>query len=132
MDNLPDEIQQAVDQYVALHFVSKQMEERMRKMKEVILPFMTEHGLTIIPSKEQPGQVHIMTTERSPMTSRYSTYHLDTISSYLSPEVLEKCVVSVVDRDKLDALYKMGEIDEDILSHKTTQTSYSLIVRPRK
>jgi hypothetical protein len=128
-ETVPVQIQDAVDQYMELHQVSKQLEERMKELREIILSFMKEHEMKQIHDKNRTGKVQLSVTERATMTSRYTTYDLAELAKSLNPVQLQKCVVSVVDKEKLDALSKLGEVDADVLAQKTTKPSFSLIVR---
>lgn len=129
---ISEPVQEAVNQYMELHQVSKQLEERMKELREVILPFMKEHEVGQILNTNRTGKVQLSVTERVPVTSRYSTYDVEELAKLLDPLLLQKCVVTVVDKDRLDALSKLGEVDSDVLAHKSTKPSYSLVVRVEK
>lgn len=126
---IPDQIQMAVDQYVELYQVSKQLEERMKGLKDVILQFMKEQNVDQLRDANQVGKVLLLVSERATTTARYTTYDLAEIASLLEPDLLEKCVARVIDKEKLNALSKLGEVSADVLAHKTTKPSYSLSVR---
>lgn len=128
-ETIPAQVQDAVDQYMELHQVSKQLESRMKDLREVILPFMKENEVELIRDNNLTGKVQLSVTERATMTSRYTTYGLEELAKLLDPTLLQKCVVSLVDKDKLEALSKLGEIDANVLTHKSTKPSYSLMVR---
>lgn len=127
--NIPESIQSAVDQYVEIYQVSKQLEERMKELKSLILSFMRENEFSEIPDSNHYGKVQLSVSERATLTARYTTYNLDELAKLLDAATLDRCVVSVVDKDKLAALSKLGEVDDDILEHKSTRPSYALTVR---
>ena len=129
---IPTRVQEAVDQYVEIYQVWKQLEVRMKSLRDVILPFMKEHEIQEIPDKLNMRKVQLFITQRAAMTSRYTTYDFAELAALMNPALLEKCVVSVVDKEKVMALSSLGEIDESILTHKSTQSSYSLQVRNAK
>lgn len=131
-DNIPEEIQSAVDQYVELYQVSKQLEDRMKELKVSILTFMNENGVDDIMDRQGRGKVQLSVTERATLTSRYTTYDMDVVANMLDSAVLERCVVSVVDKEKLEALSQLGEVDSAILSHKSTKPTQALSVKLKK
>lgn len=128
-ENIPPQIQDAVDQYMELHQVSKQLDERMKELKDLIVSFMKESEFEHIRDKNRTGKVQLVVIERASVTARYTTYNLEELTNLLEPALLQRCTVSVIDKDKLEALSKLGEVATDVLSHKSTKPSYSLNVR---
>lgn len=129
LEPIPSTIQDAVDQYMELHQVSKQLEERMKTLRQAIEPFMREHAVDYIRDKNRTGKVQLTMLERATMTSRFTTYEVEAMSKALEPSALKRCLVEVVDKDKLEALCKLGEIPADVLAYKSTKPTYSLTVR---
>lgn len=127
--SMPEFIQTEVDQYIELYQVSKQLEGRMKDLKSKILSFMQENQMDEIWDSKRTGKVQLSASERAPLTTRYTTYDIDVLSTLLTPTILERCVVSVIDKEKLEALRQLGEVDEEVLSHKSTQNAYALKVR---
>jgi hypothetical protein len=126
------DIQLAVDQYLELYSVYKQLEKKIDELRKVIEPYMKENGLDHVANSDGTGRVQLTLAERPIMTSRYTTYDADEICSLLNASVWKKCVVEVVDKEKLEALAKMGEVPEEVLAHKVTKPSYSMVVRYEK
>jgi hypothetical protein len=128
-DNIPEAVQDAVDQYVKLYQVFKQLEEKIQELRKEIEPFMKDNGTDSIPDRNHIGKVHMTVQKRAKMTSRYTTYDVDELSKALEPTVVKKCLVEVVDRDKVDALTKLGEIPSELADHRAVMPTYSLTVR---
>jgi hypothetical protein len=126
------DIQLAVDQYLELYSVYKQLEKKIDELRKVIEPYMKENELKDIFNSDGTGRVQLALTERPVVTSRYTTYDVDELSGLLKPGVWKKCVVEVVDKEKLEALAKMGEVPEEVLARKVTRPSYSMVVRYEK
>ncbi len=126
------DIQLAVDQYLELYSVYKQLEKKIDELRKVIEPYMKENGLEHVANSDGTGRVQLALAERPIVTSRYTTYDADEICSLLNASVWKKCVVEVVDKEKLEALAKMGEVPEEVLARKVTKPSYSMVVRYEK
>lgn len=126
---IPAEILDAVDQYLELYTVYKQLEARLKELRTYIEPFMRENSLEHIGNRNRTGRVQLTLAERPSATARYSTYDLAEILALLEPSAAEKCVVNVVDKDKLEALAKLGEVPTEVLEHRITKPTYSLSVR---
>lgn len=126
---IPETIQDAVDQYLELYTVSKQLEERMKELRSPIEAFMKEQQVPFIFDRQRTGKVQLGQTDRATATARYTTYALEDVLPLLPQASVEKCVVQVVDKDKLEALAKLGEVPSVVLEHKATRPSYSFSVR---
>jgi hypothetical protein len=122
-------MQNTVDQFIELYMVSKQLEERMKPLREAILAFLKEQNLEYIENRKRTGKVQLTVAERPTMTSRYSVYDIEELSRLLDVSMMQRCMVQVVDKDKLEALCKLGEIESEVLKHKSTKQTYSLTVR---
>ena len=131
-ENIPGTVQDAVDQYMEFYKVYKQLEERMQEMRKIIEPFMKDNGVDAISDRKQTGKVQLTLQERAKMTSRYTTYDIAELSKAVEPNLVKKCLVEVVDKDKVEALAKLGELPHDISSYRSTAQSYSLMVRFNK
>ena len=126
---VPHHVQDAVDKYLQLHAVSKQLEDKMKELRGIIEQFMKQNEVDSISDSNHTGRVLLSLVDRPLTTARYTTYHIDELTDVLETDVLRRCIVEVVDRDRLEALSKLGEIPSDILSRKSTRPSYSLAVR---
>ncbi|WP_067623142.1 DUF7376 domain-containing protein [Alicyclobacillus acidiphilus] len=131
-ENIPDTVQDAVDQYVESYQVYKQLEERIQSLRKVIEPFMKESGIDVIPDRKRIGRVQLTVQERAKLTSRYTTYEVEQLRQVLAPDLVEKCLVEVVDKDKVEALSKLGEIPPQTSEFKSVTPTYSLSVRFEK
>ncbi|QSO52153.1 hypothetical protein JZ785_26000 [Alicyclobacillus curvatus] len=130
--NIPGTVQDAVDQYMELYQVSKQLEERMSTLRKIIEPFMREYEISAIRDRNRTGKVQLTVQERARMTARYTTYYAQELSKLLEPHVIQRCLVEVVDKDKVDALSKLGELPAEVSEYRTTSPTYSLTVRFEK
>jgi hypothetical protein len=126
------EMQLAVDQYLSVYQEYKKMKDQVDTLREVIEPYMKENDLPFIEGTDGRGKVERTLQERPTMNARYTTYDIHEIAGLLSPALKKKCVVEVVDKDKLEALCKLGEVPEDILNRKVTKQSYSFVARFQK
>lgn len=131
-ENIPGTVQDAVDQYMEFYRVYKQLEEKMQEMRKIIEPFMKDNGVDAISDRKQTGRVQLTLQERAKMTSRYTTYDIEELSKAFDSKLVKKCLVEVVDKEKVEALTKLGEFPSDISSYKSTAPAYSLAVRFNK
>ncbi|QSO46504.1 hypothetical protein JZ786_18850 [Alicyclobacillus mengziensis] len=130
--NIPGQVQDAVDQYMELYQVSKQLDERMSALRKVIEPFMRDNEISAIRDRNRTGKVQLNVQERARMTARYTTYEVEQLSKLLEPHLIQRCLVEVVDKDKVEALSKLGELPADVIDYRTTSPTYSLTVRFEK
>ncbi|SFV08305.1 hypothetical protein [Alicyclobacillus macrosporangiidus] len=126
------DIQVAVDQYLELYAEAKKMEKKLEALRQVIEAYMKENGLDQVEHTDRRGHIQLIVQQRPITTSRYTTYDAAEISSLLPPNVRKKCIVEVIDKDKLEALAKLGEVSADVLSRKQTNSSVSWVVRYQK
>lgn len=126
------EMQLAVDQYLSVYQDYKKLKDELDSLKEVIEPYMKENELPFIEGTDGRGKVELTLQERPAMNARYTTYDIQEIASLLSPALKKKCVVEVVDKEKLEALCKLGEVPEEVLKRKLTKQSYSFVTRLQK
>lgn len=126
------EIQLAVDKYVELYKTCKEMEERMEELRAAIEPYMHQAGLAAVDATDGSAFIALGVSQRPVMNARYTTYGLEEVAPLLTPALRRRCVVEVVDKEKLEALCKLGELPEDILARKLTRTASSFSVRLRK
>lgn len=131
-DNIPGAVQDAVDQYMEIYKVYKQLEERMQETRKIIEPFMKDNGVDAISDTKQTGRIQLTLQERAKMTSRYTTYDIADLSKAVEPNLVKKCLVEVIDKDKVEALAKLGELPSNVSSYRSTAQSYSLTVRFNK
>lgn len=127
--NIPETVQDAVDQYLELYQVSKQLEERMGGLRKVIEPFMKDNGVDALRNRKQTGKIQLVLQERAKVTARYTTYEVASLLQVLDSSLVQRCLVEVVDKEKVEALCKLGEIPSDVSEHRLTTPSYSLNVR---
>jgi hypothetical protein len=123
------DIQVAVDQYVRLYEQQKTLKEELDALRHVIEPYMKEQGLQIITATDGRARLELSQQQRPVMNARYTTYDIQDIIPLLSASVRKKCVVEVVDKEKLEALHKLGEVPADVLARKVTKPTYSFTVR---
>ena len=75
---------------------------------------MKDHGVEAISDRKQTGRVQLTLQERAKMTSRYTTNDIEELSKAFDPKLVKKCLVEVVDKDKVEALTHLGEFPFDI------------------
>ncbi|WP_026961487.1 hypothetical protein [Alicyclobacillus herbarius] len=132
MGNVRADVQVAVDHYLELYAEAKQLEKKMDALRKVIEVYMKENDLEQMAHSNGGGWIQLVPQERPVMTSRYTTYDTAELANLLPPAVRKKCLVEVVDKDKLEALAKLGEVPEDVLQRKVTRSSVSWVVRFEK
>jgi hypothetical protein len=123
------DMQLAVDQYLQVYQECKRLKDQLDTLKEVIEPYMHEYEFPSIEGTDGRGKVELSKQERPVMNARFTTYDVNDISTLLQPSQRKKCIVEVVDKDKLEALCKLGEVTAEVLEHKITKTSYSFSAR---
>jgi hypothetical protein len=125
------EIQLAVDQYLNLYRQFKAIKDELDGLRKVIEPYMRENELDVILASDGRGQVERTVQERPVMNARYTTYDLAELSSLLPANVRKKCVVEVIDKERLEALHRLGEVSDAILQCKVTKPSHQFSARLR-
>lgn len=125
---LPKDVQLAVDEYLSLYRQSKQIDAALKELRGVIEPYLKEHKC-VVEGSDGEGKIELATARRPIMNTQYTTYQLGDISPLLPANILRKCTVQVIDKEKLEALGKLGEVSEDILNRKQTRESISFTVR---
>jgi hypothetical protein len=123
------EIQLAVDEYLRLYAEYKRIKDELDALREVIEPYMKTNEIPAILATDGSGEVELTQQERPIMSSRYTSYDVDEIAALLQPSIRKKCIVEVVDKDKLEALCKLGEVPPAVLERKITKPSYTFAVR---
>jgi len=125
------EIQVAVDAYLATIVEEKRVREELDRLRKVIEPYMKDHEVSAIEASDGRGKVELKQQVRATVSARYTTYDLAEVAPMLTPTVRKKCVVDVIDRDKLEALHKLGEVSAEIMEHKVTKLSDIFTARLR-
>lgn len=132
LTKMQKEMQLAVDRYLELYKENKRLKDEMDLLKGEIETYMQDNQLHVLEGTASSGKVERILQERPPMNSRYTTYDLNTISQFLTPSLKKKCVVEVVDKEKLESLCKLGQISSEVLELKLSKTSYSFVTRVSK
>lgn len=109
---IPANIQEQVDEYVDLHKACKELESRLKKLRKEIEPFMEENELESIRNSAGNGAIHLEPSNMAIVTAQFTAYS-PSILEQLGKEVAEMVMETVVDRDKLEAMVKLGVIQED-------------------
>lgn len=105
--NVSSKIQSKVNKYIEIWEESKELERMLRDLRKEIEPYMEERNITAIADSEDVGTIMITSQNRVETTSRYTSYDVDEVKRYLSPELFNECVVSVIDADKMLGLSKL-------------------------
>lgn len=117
-----DTVQRAVDDYIELYVQYKDLEKKLKGLRNVIEPYMQDNNIEEICGLTINGCIKIETQDRPIVSAKYTTYDVDKVINILNDELKAKCIVNVVDKDKLEALHKLGEISEEILAFKILNT----------
>jgi dethiobiotin synthetase len=131
-DTVQADVQAAVDEYMVLYRQYKATEDALGALRKVIEPYMKECELTSLPCSDGSGRIDLSLVERPVMNARYTSYAIEDVAGWLTPSTRKKCVVEVIDKEKLEALCQLGEVPAQVLDRKVTRPSYSLIARPGK
>ncbi|GMA50801.1 hypothetical protein GCM10025857_21580 [Alicyclobacillus contaminans] len=123
------DIQGAVDAFVRLHAQMKAVREEMEALRQVIEPYMAEQGVGVITTSDGTARVERATQDRPLLSARYTTYELDEVLPLLPAQARKQCVVEVVDKEKLEALHKLGQVPDEALKCKRTRVTVTLSVR---
>ncbi|MCL6443982.1 MAG: hypothetical protein K6T83_11085 [Alicyclobacillus sp.] len=123
------DIQLAVDEYVRLYAEVKQLETKLDELRAIIEPYMVQEAVRELSTTDGSGRLVMNQSERPVMSARYTSYDVNEIAALLPPNLRKKCIVEVVDKDKLEALSKLGEVSPDVVARKITRSTTSLMVR---
>ncbi|WCS68587.1 hypothetical protein Goe16_01730 [Bacillus phage vB_BsuM-Goe16] len=122
------EMKTKVENYIQKYSEMKALEAQLKHMRAEIEEYMDKKNLPIIEATN--GSVSTQTSFRPASSALYTTYDVGVVS-VLSPEVAQECVVTVVDRDKLNAFIKFGKADQkEVDKYKLGKTSTSFRVKP--
>lgn len=126
---LPQEVQIAVDTYLAGYRQSKELESKLKSLRSVIEPFLKQHPDAVLEATDGSGKIELTTSRRPVMNAQYTTYSVEDIAPLLPANVLRKCTVQVVDKDCLESLGKLGQVPDEVLALKQTRESLSFICK---
>lgn len=126
------EMQVAIDEYLRVYKEYKRLEDALGELRQIIEPYMKEQALNSVEGSDGLGRLDLSLQQRPIMNARYTTYALEDMADCLTHALKKKCVVEVVDKDKLEALCKLGELPQEVLERKTVRASYSFIARLNK
>lgn len=122
---LPQDVQIAVDTYLALYRQSKELDSRLKSLRSVIEPFLKEHPDAVLDATDGSGKIELTASRRPIMNAQYTTYNIEDITPHLPAHILRKCTVQVIDKDRLESLGKLGQIPDEVLELKQTRESLS-------
>lgn len=109
---VPLEIQSAVDRYIELSKMRSEIEKEMKTLRNIVEPYMEANEIAEIKGTKT-GMVAIEPRNMPPISAIYTSYNIDLIK--VLPTTLKKqCVVEVIDREKVEALDKLGKLPDGI------------------
>jgi hypothetical protein len=115
-------IQMAVDQYLIMHKEYKDLEKKLSKLREAIEQYMDDNNLESIKALTNEGIVILDSMERPIVTSRYTYYDMNPIISQIDESAKLKCLVTLIDKEALEALATLGEVSKSVLTYKVSNT----------
>jgi chromosome segregation ATPase len=127
-DHVKKDIQSKVDEHIQLHAEYKELEKRLKQLRDEIEPYMDEKDIMEL-SGTDGGKIMRVEQSRPEVTSRYTKYDINIIEPQLPATARKKCVVKVIDADALKALGTLGEIDQSIIAMATKKTIISFTVK---
>lgn len=127
-DHVKKDIQSKVDEHIQLHAEYKELEKRLKQLRDEIEPYMDEKGIVELAGTDG-GKIMRVEQSRPEVTSRYTQYDINIIEPQLPATARKKCVVKVIDADALKALGTLGEIDQSIIAMATKKTIISFTVK---
>ena len=125
---IPEEIQMDVDDYLELHEMYTQLEAQLKKLRKNIEPFMEVNDITRIEGSNGKA-IEIVDQVRANVTSNFTTYDVDAVRDMVPKRYLNQVIVECVDRDKLEALVKLGRVKQTVYRHKTFKSTPCFMVR---
>jgi hypothetical protein len=120
-------IHHKVDKFLSLYDEYHALKETMEKLKEELETYMIEHEVKELDGYKTNRKIVLQPVHRPKVTSRYSTYDVESILPFLNKETKEKCLVQVVDKDAIEAYIQLNMLPKDIEQHKNVTSSYRLV-----
>jgi hypothetical protein len=111
---IPEDIQEAVDEYVPLHKAYKEMEAQLKKLRKQIEPFMEENSVDLIMNTDKTGSIALVDSNMAIVTAQYTSYSTELLAK-LGKEVVEMVAETVVNKDKLEAMVSLGAIEPEVI-----------------
>lgn len=116
-------MREKVEKYVELYSEMKAIEAQLKEMRPEIEEYMAKKGANIIEARN--GSVQRSMVSRPNTSAVYTTYHVSVVS-VLSAEAASECLETVIDRDKLDHLVKIGKADRKLVDQYKMSKSVPL------
>jgi hypothetical protein len=126
---IPSEIQDIVEEFIEAHAKLKDLESRVKKLRTVIEPYMKTNSIEELIGIAQSGKILLGTMDRPHITSQYTYYNTPEIVQLISPEARIKCLVTLIDKEALEALAVLKEVPEEVLNFRILTTISRLSVQ---
>jgi CRISPR/Cas system-associated endonuclease Cas3-HD len=120
---IPKEMQTLVEEYINTHKEHKILEAKLKRMREILEPFMKLNNLDTLISVAQVGKITLIDQDRPHVTSQFTYYSVDRVLPIISPEARQKCLVNLIDKEALEALEKLREVPAEVLNFKILNKS---------
>lgn len=127
--NIKLDAQEKVDEYLQLHRQYKELERRMKELRDDIEPYMLDKGVKEISASNGVGALKVSIQNRAPVNSRYTAYDYDAVAPKLSEEAKQLCVKKVIDSTMLKLAVESGVAPKDVLKMKNTNAVTFLSAR---
>ena len=115
-------------QYRNLAIQYRQLERELAKLREELVLYMQDKGVTEI--LNEAGEGIVLEDRNMPqVTSRYTTYELEDLIQVLDPAIVSECIAEVIDKDAVEAKILLNEIPEDIRELKRTKITTCVVVK---
>ncbi|AGB62716.1 hypothetical protein [Bacillus phage phiAGATE] len=111
-NKVTQEMQQQIDDYVDLHGYLSKLRADQDRLKKTIRKYMEDNNITELESS-LGKKIALVDAVQSNSVSTFSNYDLNDIRALLTGDILDEVTELRVNSDKLDALAKLGKINEE-------------------
>lgn len=105
-------LQEKIDAYVDLHGYLSKLKANQEQLKKQIRKYMEDNNIVELESS-LGKKIALVDAIQSNSVSTFSNYDLNDIRALLTGDILDEVTELRVNSDKLDALVKLGKIDEE-------------------
>lgn len=111
-NKVSQDMQDKIDAYVDLHGYMSTLKADQERLKKTIRKYMEDNNITELESSLGKN-IALVDAVQSNSVSTFSNYDLNDIRALLTGDILDEVTELRVNSDKLDALVKIGKINEE-------------------
>ncbi|WNO29903.1 hypothetical protein [Bacillus phage SDFMU_Pbc] len=111
-NGVSQDLQEKIDAYVDLHGYLSKLKAEQDRLKKQIRKYMEDNNIVELESSLDK-KIALVDAVQSNSVSTFSNYDLNDIHALLTGDILDEVTELRVNSDKLDALVKLGKINEE-------------------